>query len=111
MIEWILMLFSFGPADATQEDYIGMLAAEAAYAAVAVDAAPVKPKIPTKDCTKCDGTGKVRTGDGLSWMPCPDCDPDLDGDSPARVIRINPSVLEIITEDELPSVLNSDEDK
>lgn len=102
MVEWLLMLFSFGPSDATQADYIGMVAAEAAYAAVAVDAAPVKPKVPTKDCTNCDGTGKVRTGDGLAWMPCPECDPALDGDASANVIKLNPSILEIIPEENEP---------
>lgn len=62
---------------APQKDYIALVASEAAYSALLPDKTPVKPKVPTKDCTTCNGTGRVRTGDGQGWTKCPDCDPTL----------------------------------
>jgi hypothetical protein len=59
-------------------DYIGPVAAEAAYAAAQTSVTPAKPKVPTSECTNCNGTGRVRTGDGQGWTKCPDCDADLD---------------------------------
>lgn len=46
--------------------------AEAAYAAIRVQTLPSER--PTECCGKCNGTGKVRSGDGLSIVPCP-CPP------------------------------------
>lgn len=83
MFEWLLTLPMWF-AHATpppQQDYVGVVAAEAAYAALLPDAAPVKPKVPTKDCTTCKGTGKVRQGDG-HVTECPDCDPTLSAAEP-----------------------------
>jgi hypothetical protein len=83
MIEWLLSLLlslvnlAVPHAEPPKQDFVGMVAAEAAYSALLPDAAPVKPKVPTKDCTTCKGTGKVRTGDNQGWTKCPDCDPDL----------------------------------
>lgn len=58
-----------------QKDYVGLVAAEAAYSALLPDTAPVKPKVPTKDCTTCKGTGRVPTGDSNNpWTRCPDCE-------------------------------------
>jgi hypothetical protein len=43
-------------------------------------AAPVvKPLVDTKDCTRCNGVGKVRTGDGQGWTDCPECEPKEGG--------------------------------
>jgi len=80
MFEWLFVLLSpvLPYADAQpQKDYVGLAAAEAAYSALIPDTAPVKPKVPTKDCTTCKGTGRVRTGDNQGWTKCPDCDPEL----------------------------------
>lgn len=79
MFEWLFVLLSpvYANAEPPKKDLVGVVAAEAAYSALRDDSAPVKPKVPTKDCTTCKGTGKVRSGDGLEWMKCPDCDPDL----------------------------------
>ena len=80
MFEWLFILLApVLPDAATQKDYIGVVAAEAGYAALVPAEKVVKPKVPTKDCKTCDGLGKVRTGDGHSWTKCPDCDPNLDG--------------------------------
>jgi hypothetical protein len=79
-ITFVFSLFSPGVPDentAPQKDYIAVVASEAAYSALLPDKAPVKPKVPTKDCTTCKGTGRVRTGDDQGWTKCPDCDPTL----------------------------------
>lgn len=78
MFEWLFFFFAPVLPDATpKKDYIGVVAAEAAYASLLPDAAPVKPKVPTKDCKTCKGLGKVPSGDGHEWTKCPDCDPTL----------------------------------
>lgn len=28
------------------------------------------PVVPAKCCGKCNGTGRVKSGDGLAWVPC-----------------------------------------
>ena len=79
MFEWLFVFLSpvLTHAEPPQKDLVGVVAAEAAYSALRTDSAPVKPKVPTKDCTTCNGTGRVRTGDGQDWTKCPDCDPTL----------------------------------
>lgn len=91
MFEWIVALltalFSLVTphADTTpKKDYVGLVAAEAAYSALLPDTAPVKPKVPTKDCKTCNGTGRVRTGDDLNWTKCPDCEGKPDGQGTSR---------------------------
>jgi hypothetical protein len=80
MLEWLLAIpLWFSNAPAQQQDYVGMVAAEAAYAALLPDTTPVKPKVPRKDCKTCNGSGKVRQGDGHE-TECPDCDPTLGAD-------------------------------
>lgn len=91
---------------APQKDTVGLVAAEAAYSALLADQTPVKPKVPTKDCSTCKGSGKVRTGDGLAWMPCPDCDPTLGSD---RVIKLEPTIREIVPAEEVPEGFNNSE--
>lgn len=78
LLVWIASFFAFltptSYADAPQTDYIGVVAAEAAYSAALPGSAPVAPKKPVDpNCKTCDGTGKVRSGDGLGWSPCPTC--------------------------------------
>lgn len=46
--------------------------AEAAYDVVRSQT--LQPESATSCCGKCNGTGKVRSGDGLSIVPCP-CPP------------------------------------
>lgn len=60
---------------APQKDYIGMVAAEAAYIALLPDTAPVNPDPikPDPNCTTCRGVGKVPSGDGQGWSKCPAC--------------------------------------
>lgn len=75
-MEWLLaLLFGAAPAAAVP-DYTADVAAEAAYASLLPDTAPVKPKVKTEDCTTCNATGRVRTGDGQGWTKCPDCEPN-----------------------------------
>lgn len=81
MFEWLFMLFTpvvpyAAPAPAP--DYIGMVAAEAAYAALLpVQAQPDKPPVRPIDpnCPTCKGKGKVPSGDGQGWSNCPTCQP------------------------------------
>jgi hypothetical protein len=81
MYKWLLVLaafFGWGSAHVTppQTDYIGMVAAEAAYAAIVYKTAPVTPKpVDPKNCPTCGGTGRVKTGDGQGWTKCPTCQP------------------------------------
>lgn len=91
MFEWLVALFTALFSWATpyadtppQKDYVGLVAAEAAYSALLPDTAPVKPKVPTKDCTTCNGTGRVRTGDDQGWTKCPDCEGKPDGQGISR---------------------------
>lgn len=77
MFKWLLALLAllFPVVSGDNTDYVGKIAAHAAYASLQTTAAPVKPKVPTKDCTTCKGTGQVPTGDSNHpWTRCPDCD-------------------------------------
>jgi hypothetical protein len=35
---------------------------------------PAPPKPTPAKCVKCNPTGKVKSGDGIAVIPCPDCD-------------------------------------
>jgi hypothetical protein len=73
---WLLSLFTpVAPASAPV-DYVGPVAAEAAYASLRQSDEPAKPKVPRSECKTCEGTGRVRSGDGQGWTKCPDCEPD-----------------------------------
>lgn len=51
------------------------LAAEAARMVVVLrQGPPPAPDAPGKECTNCNGTGKVRSGDGIQVFTCPECD-------------------------------------
>lgn len=51
-------------------DYVAIVATQMAIIAQAQDPHPtIKPPLP--NCSKCKGTGKVKTGDGLNWTNCP----------------------------------------
>lgn len=74
MLDWLFVLLT-PMAAPPQKDYVGELAAEAAYVSVQ-PAKPVRPKpINPADCKRCNGTGRVRTGDNQGWTKCPDCQP------------------------------------
>jgi hypothetical protein len=78
MFEWLFLLFSpvTPNAEPPKKDCVGVVAAEAAYSALRNDSTPVKPLVDTKDCKRCNGTGKVSTGDSNNpWTDCPDCEP------------------------------------
>lgn len=77
MFDWLLLLVSpvNTHAEPPKKDLVGVVAAEAAYSALLVNAAPVKPLVDTKDCKRCNGAGRIRSGDGLEWTDCPDCEP------------------------------------
>ena len=85
MAAWLLALLAavasiFSFKQAGDIDYVGDVAAQAAYASLLQSSGPAKPKVPTKDCTTCNGTGRIRSGDDLEWLKCPDCDPALSAD-------------------------------
>lgn len=70
----ITSMFGVSNVAPPQQDYIGVVAAEAAYSAMLPGSAPVKPKKPIDpNCKTCKGKGKVPSGDGLGWSPCPIC--------------------------------------
>jgi hypothetical protein len=75
MFDWLFYLLTPVMSDAPpQKDYIGLVAAEAAYAALLPDK-EVKPRVDPKDCKTCNGTGRVRSGDDQGWTKCPTCQP------------------------------------
>lgn len=78
MFDWLFLLFfaPVAPPHVTppKKEYVGMVAAEAAYVAMLPDKKEVKPDRPIDpNCKTCSGTGKVRSGDGISWTKCPTC--------------------------------------
>jgi hypothetical protein len=97
MFKWLLVLaafFGWGSAHVTppQRDYIGMVAAEAAYASLLRETSPVKPNplVDPKNCPTCNGTGKVKTGDGHSWTKCPTCQPMTSPTKPTLPLTVPP---------------------
>lgn len=97
MFKWLMLFLTPTVPDATpQTDYIGVVAAEAAYASLLPRSGPVKPKVDRKDCTTCNGTGKITHGDGHA-TECPDCEVKLGGAGmlpfngpPAQRLQIRP---------------------
>lgn len=89
MFKWLaaLLVFLFPLTANDGPDYVGQVAAEAAYSAMlSSSATPAKPKVPTKDCTTCNGTGRVRTGDdNHPWTKCPDCDNTTGDDAAIKI--------------------------
>jgi hypothetical protein len=78
MFEWLMLLFTPPTvvyAEPPKKDYVGMVAAEAAYSALLSDTTPVKPKPVDPNCPTCKGVGKVPSGDGQGWTKCPTCQP------------------------------------
>ena len=83
MFEWLFLLFTPAvpyAAPAPVEDYVGVVAAEAAYTTLLTSAPEPEPDDPAPrpvdpNCPTCKGTGRVRSGDGISWTKCPTCQP------------------------------------
>ena len=102
MFEWLMLLLAPLVPNATppETNYIGMVAAEASYAALLSGTTPVKPA-PAKpidpNCPTCHGVGKVKTGDGISWTKCPKCQAETQemqslppGTSPKMKLQVQP---------------------
>lgn len=49
------------------------LACETARELVRLESQPAPPKPAPAQCARCQGTGKVKSGDGLAVIPCPEC--------------------------------------
>jgi hypothetical protein len=60
---------------AAAEDYSASVAVEVAKLSLEEGSAPVSPdnKVPRAKCRECNGTGKVRSGDGLFSYDCTAC--------------------------------------
>lgn len=105
MYDWLLYLLTPLMTDAApQKDYVGMVAAEAAYAALLPDKEPVKPLVDPKDCKTCNGLGRVRSGDGQGWEKCPDCQPAEE----AAAFRVAPLAgsSEVVTAPKPPAAVS-----
>lgn len=97
MFEWLLYIpLWFSNVQVPQQDYVGMVAAEAAYAALLPNKAAVKPKVARKDCTTCKGTGRITQGDGHE-TECSDCDPELGAINTTQVLSAPASPQKIET--------------
>lgn len=96
MYDWVLYVLSWFAAlvsppappqvqyvEALPQDYVGVVAVEAAYTTLLPKSVKPAPKpIDPANCPTCKGTGRVRTGDGQHWTKCPTCDGGT-GDAPA----------------------------
>lgn len=76
MFEWVMLAAPVNAHATPKKDYyVGVVAAEVGYASLLPDTAPVKPLVDTKDCTRCNKTGRIPTGDRNNpWTDCPDCE-------------------------------------
>ncbi|NDD52536.1 hypothetical protein EBZ39_01435 [bacterium] len=77
IMTWFVALFSWAVPHANippHKDYIGVVAAEVAYAATLASRVPdAPPRVDPKNCATCGGTGRVPSGDGQGWTKCPAC--------------------------------------
>lgn len=75
MFEWLFALLPVTHAEPPKKDFVGVVAAEVAYASLLPDTPVTKPLVDTKDCEKCNRTGKIPTGDSNHpWTDCPECE-------------------------------------
>jgi hypothetical protein len=87
MFEWVFLLLTprvAADAPVPAEDYVGVVAAEVAYATLDIGGAvpgpspAPAPPVDPKNCSTCKNSGRpgwVRTGDGQGWSRCPTCQP------------------------------------
>jgi hypothetical protein len=88
MYEWILYFLTwltslFAPpappqvqyVEALPQDYVGLVAVEAAYTTLLPKTVPPAPTpVDPANCTTCKGLGKIPTGDSNNpWTKCPTC--------------------------------------
>lgn len=79
LLLWLLLLLTpeqpaqvqYGAAPA--QDFVGVVAAEAAYTTFAPEKPKPAPNIDPKNCPTCKGAGRVPSGDGQGWTKCPTC--------------------------------------
>ena len=81
-----LLIFSFLILESVAEagKYTGLIACELAFATLTDgDDSPIE-KVPRSECQECDGTGRVKAGDGVTivWRECTNCYDDSSGDAP-----------------------------
>jgi hypothetical protein len=108
MFEWLLALATTN--EPPRQDFVGALAVDAAYASLAPDTAPTKPLVDTKDCKRCNGSGKIPTGDSNHpWTDCPDCEPKT-GDTIMKMQEAGPNPAMRLQVKPLPPV-NTDCDE
>ena len=71
----LVLLAGCAAANATVPDSRSLVATQLALASLAVDdvPAPTPDKPLRKDCQECNGSGRVRTGDGQGWTECEAC--------------------------------------
>lgn len=85
MYELLLLVFGFGAADVPttpKKDYVGVVAAEAAYSALLPRRAIPEQGTPLAGCPRCNGTNFVRSGGGEEWVKCPANHPDAPAAAP-----------------------------
>lgn len=90
LLALLLLLLAADRADAksTRLWLAEISAIAAGIEADAIDApAPMpqpKPKVPRSQCKTCNGTGRVKSGDGLAWVTCDACYVEQQRPAPAR---------------------------
>jgi len=111
MIEWLLALLPVTHAEPPKKDFVGVVATEAAYASLLPDTPVTKPIVDTKDCKRCNGTGKIPTGDSNHpWTDCPDCEPNT-GDTSGEMKNTGPRPSMRLQANPLPPVKKEDCDE
>ena len=74
MFDWLFLLLAPAAPETPKSYYVGVVAAEAAYTDLLPEQA-VDNRVDQKDCTVCNGSGRVRSGDGQGWTKCSNCKP------------------------------------
>lgn len=97
MFEWLFLFFfptAQTHAQPPKKDFVGVVAAEAAYTAMLPSKKEVTPSKPIDpNCPTCRGVGKVRSGDGISWTKCPKCqasDAMMPVQNPSMRLQVKP---------------------
>jgi len=88
----LVAAFALTPLPAEARSTKAWLADVSAIAAeLDLGGSPITPPAPSKvkrsECKVCNGTGRVKTGDGISWTECENCVPDSKSKTTSRVCR------------------------